>query len=372
MGSDVVFVCILLLFTILYSILGLTLRLALKLPPCASKRRQPHVSVIVAAHNEALHLPTCLESLLKLDYPHDKLEILVVDDDSTDNSAQIISSYAAQSKILTSIELNRNNKIKPGKSGALLVGIEASRGEIIFITDADCHVPHSWIKTTLSLFENQTALVGGFTLIDFHSANLLSRIQKVDWLFLLSVASAASQLRKPVTWVGNNLAFKRSVYDQVGGYRKLEDSYVEDFALINAINRQTEWSCFFYPSPDTRVFTFPAQSIAQLYQQRKRWATGISQARPFGWLLMANGFLAHGLIFLALFWAPPWALGCFFVLTMIDALLIKKASVLLNYKTSIIDLISFKIYYLFYTILLPIVLLFDRRIVWKHESSHHV
>lgn len=357
--------------TAFYLFLGWLLRQALTSVQLDERDWRPRVSVVVAARNEAPHLPRCLDSLMHLDYPQDKLDIVVVDDDSTDDSARIIRFYAEQSTNVKSIELKASDKVKPGKAGALLVGIGACAGEIIFVTDADCYVPPSWITSMLSLFDEHTGLVGGFTLIDGKNSSWLVRLQRLDWLFLLAVASAASRMGKPISWVGNNLAFRREVYEAVGGYLQLEDSYVEDFALINAINRKTVWRCVFYAHPDNRVFTHPAESLAHLYQQRKRWATGISHARPFGWLIMSTGFVAHVVVLTVLFTAPAAALMCLVLMGTIDALLLHRASALLDSPVRKRDILGFKLYYVLYTILLPLLLLLDRRIVWKPETPRH-
>ena len=291
-----------------YIFLGLLLRGNIASVPRTTSNWQPYVSVIIAARNEEKYLANCLASLQNLDYPLKKLEIVVVNDASTDQTADIIARFSNRLKHLKTVMLKQGEKEKPAKAGALLAGIDESQGEILIFTDADCRVPATWIRDLLAGFRDNVGIVGGYTLLFPSCKNLFERLQALDWHYLLSIAGAASQLNKPITWVGNNMAVRRSAYEQVGGYRAIRDSLVEDFALIDAIEKQTEWQCRFYASPYSIVRTHPATSWRRLYEQRKRWSLGIVGARPFGWWIMTSGFLLHFFILLSFVFCPACAL----------------------------------------------------------------
>ncbi len=346
-----------------YVFLALLLRGNIQQPPRSATPWEPVVSVIVAAKNEESYLRDCLTSLAQLDYPSEKLDIIIVDDASTDGSGEIIKNFTTDPRF-SSLRLEHDQKEKSGKAGALLAGFEKSCGEIVFMTDADCQVPPAWIQTMLHGFGERIGIVGGFTLVN-KPKTLFEKVQALDWLYLLSVASAASQLNKPITWVGNNLAVRRQAYDNVGGYRKLDDSFVEDFALINAIEHQTTWQCRFYASPDSAVRTRAAASLRQFYAQRKRWSLGISSARPFGMWVMLSGFLTHLLLFVVAPFSWQTALWTALAKMLVDYLVFHPSRKILQEPCPWPFFLLYELFYIVYTALLPILLLFDRHISWK-------
>ncbi|MBN1558817.1 glycosyltransferase [candidate division KSB1 bacterium] len=361
---------LLLLSVCCYTLLGLLLSRNIQAMPAACDAWAPTVSVIIAARNEEASLRSCLGSLAQLDYPEDKLEIIVVNDASTDKSAQIIDSFQNVCSNMQHIQLAPDEKEKAGKAGALLIGIEKSVGEIIFFTDADCQVSRDWIRDMLNGFGQDVGVVGGFTLLT-RGDTVLARMQALDWHFLLSIASAASHLNKPISWVGNNLAVRRSAYVEMGGYRRLGDSFVEDFALINAIEKQTRWQCRFYASPKSIVRTFPARTIAELYAQRKRWSTGIAGARPFGWWVMTTAFVSHLSLVISLALSPTLAIIMLLVKSSVDILILRRSSKLLDESLRSSHVIAFEIYYILSSLLLPIAMIFDHRVAWKGAECKH-
>ena len=253
---------------IAYAALGYSLALALRKKVFKGETTEPKISIIVAARNEAQHLSKCLQSLLNVEYPLAKTEIIVVDDCSTDRSGEIIEKIARTYSRIKHLRLDPTQKRQPGKAGAILYGIDHSSGEIIFITDADCQVPPTWVRGLLSLFTERVGLVGGFTLLDRKkdATSLFGRVQSLDWLYLLSVAAAAATRGKPLSWIGNNMAFRRQAYETVGGYQALGCSLIEDFALAHAIATQTDWQVRFAAVKDALVQSSPATSWIHLYR----------------------------------------------------------------------------------------------------------
>lgn len=324
---------------------------------------QPSVSVIVAARNEERLLPACLQALADLDYLPPKLEIILVNDASTDATGRLMREVCAKDPRFKLVELAPGEKRKIGKAGALLAGIERSRGEVICITDADCRPSPSWVRGLTSMFTPQTAVAGGFTVLE-PSRGAIQAVQALDWLFLQSAASTSASYNLPISWFGNNLAFRRQAYEQVGGYEGIRDSLVEDFALINAVRRQTAWRFAFYPSPASMVRSVPAATLADLYRQRRRWSTGVSQTPPFGSLLMIAAAAAHLTLLIGLL-TTPWAFAALAAKTALDGLMIGRAAKRLHVCAPMSYLLLFEVYFILYTLVMPLLMLVDRKIVWK-------
>ena len=329
----------------------------------------PSVSVIVACKNEAPHLPATLDSLMQLDYPRDKLQIILINDDSRDNTKKIISSFTEKHDHVKAIHLAPQDKVKPGKAGALQAGIAQSQGEFLFITDADCIVPSQWIKSLLPMFSNDVGITGGFTLLDNYSLSRFGQIQSCDWLYLSSVAMATAKAGKPTSWFGNNIAIRRQTYLDVGGYEALDASLVEDFSLIKAVDQQTSWRIRFTASEESTVSSHPAEPLGHYYNQRKRWARGITQVRMLGLWIMMTAFLIHLFIVLSFIWLNPLIpFAALFVLSAMDFLILRKAAHITGRRDLLRAFPLFEIYYIIYSILLPFFVAVDRKITWKDDN----
>jgi len=330
---------------------------------------RPLVSVIIAGRNEAEQLPACLAALAQLTYSTEKLEILLVDDASQDHSHSLLAAFAERmphSRVLT---LTRAEKALTGKAGAVLPAIEQSKGEIIFITDADCQVPPSWIESHLHFFTPEVGMVGGLTLLEPEptDAGLFQQVQSLDWIYLQTVASASARLGKPLSWMGNNLAFRRLAYDQVGGYRALEHGLIEDFSLLNAISRQSAWRIVLHTEPAAIVKSRPEKNWRRWYWQRKRWALGIRPVRLIGKLLMLVTFLTHMLV---LWYAVSWQPTGWMVLLAIllgDTIILYTGVKKFDQNQWLKGIPGFELYYFFYILVMPALFCLKKKIVWKNE-----
>jgi len=354
----------------LYFVLGILL--CLGIPNSANRlySQEPPVSVILAVRNEEQHLPACLDSLCRLDYPADKLEVILVDDHSSDSSAQIIAGYAQTRPNIHYYSLPQDSSSRRGKVRALEFGIAVSRGEFIFLTDADCRAPRAWIKSLLTQFTGATAMTGGVTLLDTPNerASLFGKIQSCDWLFLLGIAAAAARYSLPLSWFGNNMAFRRSVYNECGGFAKIGHSLVEDLALLNQVKKPRRRNIKFSFSPDSLLYSSPAYGLAEYYNQRKRWARGLNLVPLPGIVLLILAVLAHSVTIAALFTHPALAAAGIMVLTGADFLILSRAAGLLGRRDLLKFIGAFEIYYFLYTLLLPLLLLFDRKTSWKDRQ----
>ena len=105
----------------------------------------PDVSVIVAARNEEENILRCLKSLDRLEYPEDKLQIILVDDRSTDNTQNLVDNFIIDKPKFTKIVTKKEIGRLKGKTNALANALEIASGEIILTTDADCVVTATWV-----------------------------------------------------------------------------------------------------------------------------------------------------------------------------------------------------------------------------------
>ena len=172
---------------------------------------QPTVSIVVPVRNGAATIGELLDSLLKRDYDKNRLEIVVVDGNSTDGTRDVVVKYPVKLLIQEGEGLN----------GGRNTGIKSSRGEIVAFTDADCVVPKDWINKIVENFRDpQVGCVGGSSkgwhndflsqYADdsiFPTQRIFKKRQKLDRITLFFNCPA-----------GSNMAFRREALEKVGGF----------------------------------------------------------------------------------------------------------------------------------------------------------
>jgi cellulose synthase/poly-beta-1,6-N-acetylglucosamine synthase-like glycosyltransferase len=328
----------------------------------------PNVSVVVAARNEEENIERCLRSILQVDYPADKLEVVVADDGSTDRTPEIISKIKQEHNNLKVIRIESQINNLKGKANALAQAIAQTNGEFIFLTDADCEVPRTWIKGMLRHFDEKTGVASGVTIIE--TGKIFYGMQSLDWAFLLSVAAAVGRLFKPVACIGNNMAFRKEAYIECGGYQNLKFSITEDFALFKAITENGKWGYAFPVDLETLVISKPVKTLKELYHQKKRWGTGGLDTGLLGIAVMSGGFIFHLLLILSpLLIEKISSLLISLVLKFfIDGAFLFKTLRKFK-KTSLLKYLPFfELYYIIYVVVLPFVVFFGGKTVWKDRK----
>ena len=134
------------------------------------------ISVIIAARNEEKHLPHLLDSLISQKYSKENYEIIVVDDRSVDNTAEIVREYKSKNNNITLLQVENESKHLLGKKGALDIGIRAAKHNILAFTDADCIPTHNWLEQINSHFTDDTDIVAGYSYV--HYKNLFFKFLK--------------------------------------------------------------------------------------------------------------------------------------------------------------------------------------------------
>jgi cellulose synthase/poly-beta-1,6-N-acetylglucosamine synthase-like glycosyltransferase len=328
----------------------------------------PNVSVVVAARNEEENIERCLRSILQVDYPADKLEVVVADDGSTDRTPEIISKIKQEHNNLKVIRIESQINNLKGKANALAQAIAQTNGEFIFLTDADCEVPRTWIKGMLRHFDEKTGVASGVTIIE--TGKIFYGMQSLDWAFLLSVAAAVGRLFKPVACIGNNMAFRKEAYIECGGYQNLKFSITEDFALFKAITENGKWGYAFPVDLETLVISKPVKTLKELYHQKKRWGTGGLDTGLFGIAVMSGGFVFHLLLILSplLIEKISSLLISLALKFLIDGAFLFKTLRKFK-KTSLLKYLPFfELYYIIYVVVLPFVVFFGGKTVWKDRK----
>ena len=326
----------------------------------------PYVSVIIAARNEEENIKSCVLSVSNQTYPASLYEIIVVDDNSDDATTAICNELSKTIANLTIVHTG-NNRESGGKTNALIVGIEQSKGEIILITDADCLVPGTWISSTVSQYDEHVGIVGGMTLQQ--ATTPFEGMQSLDWAYLLGIASAAATLRNPLSTIGNNLSFRRKAYDDVGGYRSIHFSVTEDYALFQAIIKNGNWDYRYPIDLNLLVISKPCRTFKELARQKHRWGKGGLDMTLSGFAIMGIGFSLHAMILLSIFFGSIVAAAVsLLVKWLADYLLLNTLMQRFSRREDLRFFYFFEVYYHFYVLLLPFIVFFGGKVIWKGRS----
>lgn len=259
----------------------------------------PLCTVLIAARNEENRLPKCLVCLSLQDYPKDRLQIVVVNDRSTDATEKILNDwsqkFAGQLKV---IHITESKAGFSPKKYALSEGLKIATGEFILTTDADCIMSPQWISSIVSEFKPETGLVLGMTsYYPMDKKDLAWGTQALEFLSYGIVAAALIGLKFPVHGNANNIAYRRKVYDASTGIAAHASivSGDDDF-LIQGIHKLGDWKIHYSVKKASQVQTEPPLSWKQFWEQRKRWASKCSFYEPKQTLFLAGIFAYYALI----------------------------------------------------------------------------
>ena len=345
----------------------------------------PRIAVLVAARNEEERLPRCLDALLAQNYPADRIEILVANDHSTDGTAAVIERYRQRTAAalpaggilddegpalpaVRAVEVPDAYDHMRGKALAIHAAVEACDHDLLLVTDADCAPPPDWARSLIAYFDDpETGVVCGHTYVETHG-DRLSELQALDWTYLLTISSAFVENGRPVTAMGNNMAFRRAAYEAVGGYPALPFSVTEDYMLFKSIYEQTDYRLRYPADPALRTYTLPLHSAVDVYQQRRRWARGGMRARAWVYAVYTITHLAHLLPLVALFVVPGPALAALGLRVAADFALLRTSLRRSGRRGLLRTFPLFEAYLFFYVITLPSVLLLFPRINWKDRK----
>lgn len=246
----------------------------------------PSVTIIVPVYNEETTVTTTVFSLLKLDYPKDKLKIIIVNDGSTDGTDRIIKRFKNNRRV--EIIQKRNG----GKYTALNVGIARTESEMVGCLDADSFVPPDTLKKIVPYFENEKTMAVTPAIKIHRPDGFIRQVQSNEYNLGIFMKKCFSQLDSVTVTPGPFSIFRKEVFDTLGPFKEAHNT--EDLEIALRMQKN------FYRIANAHnavVYTVGPDSLRKLYRQRVRWL---------------NGFLANSLEYRSLFFNRKYGhLGVF-------------------------------------------------------------
>lgn len=324
----------------------------------------PSVSIIVAARNEEGNIVHLLSHLRGQDYPDDRVEIVIANDDSSDATGDIVQKISNDDSRVRHVFVDDTPPDWSPKKWALSRGVQESQGEIFFFTDADCTVGSQWIRTVVSCFGNpEVGIVAGPSPLE-KTGTVWDRMLLWESIGQDALAAGGFTRGMPLTASGRNLAIRRSAFDSVNGYGGIHSFFSGDDDLMMHKVAHAGWKIEFCMNPAGEVTSAPPPGFGAFLRQRLRFASkGKTYYRlPFvrGYfkvilplIFLANLAVLSGmaafLVTLKSVWLFPW-----FLKVLGDGILVTKYAWVMGRRFDIIIFILDELWHSLYVVVLGI------------------
>jgi len=242
--------------------------------PYFSSNKAVHtpVSVLIAARNEEQNIGRTIECILQQDFPDGLMELIIIDDHSTDNTAAIVQQYANRGVKL--LQLQVGARMNSYKKYAITKAIEVATGAIIVTTDADCRMGPQWLKTIVQYFEcNDTYLLSA-PVVYSEEKSRFETLQTTEFMYLIGLGAAGIGNGSPTTCNGANLAYRKSVFFEMGGFTGIDNlASGDDELFLHKVATRYAHKIGFCKAREAIVYTDAKPDLPSFISQRKRWAS---------------------------------------------------------------------------------------------------
>lgn len=222
----------------------------------------PSVSFVIPAYNEEDSIAMTIESVLDIDYPEDKMEVIVVDDGSQDDTADIASQYTDDERVKL---IGQGNQ---GKGGALNTGLENATGDFLACVDADSHVKEEAVKNIISGFDDDVGAIASAMKV-YEPETWVQKMQWLEYMVGIFMRNIMGILDAINVTPGPLSVYRKDVIEDLGGFD--EESLVEDQEICFKL-QESQWKV--NHSRKGEVYTVAPSNLRELLDQRKRWYRG--------------------------------------------------------------------------------------------------
>jgi cellulose synthase/poly-beta-1,6-N-acetylglucosamine synthase-like glycosyltransferase len=244
----------------------------LKSPKVKSDGFTTKVTVMIAARNEEERIHYTIEDILAQDYSKDLTEIIIVDDHSTDRTAEIIRSYADQGVKL--MQLNESQTLNSYKKKAIAKAIAISTGDLMVATDADCRMGTKWLSSIVGYYETEHPVMISAPVTYFEERSLFELLQTLEFGYLIGIGAGFLGNKRASTCNGANLAYRKDIFYEVGGFTGIDDlASGDDELLLQKVAERYPSRIAFLKLRETIVYTHAKHTLQEFLQQRRRWAS---------------------------------------------------------------------------------------------------
>ncbi|MFH1120488.1 MAG: glycosyltransferase [Bacteroidota bacterium] len=325
------------------------------------------VSVIICAKNEYHNLVRFLPGVLDQNYP--EFEVVVVNDASDDDTYYLLRELSDKYPHLKLVNITQNLNFFTGKKFPLSIGIKSAKYDLVLLADADCFpAGPDWIQSMQSAFTGSTEIVLGYGPYA-PQPGLLNRAIRFDTLMVAIQYMSLALAGMPYMGVGRNLAYRKSLFFDIGGFVKhYKISSGDDDLFINQVARGSNTRI--QPLAAAHTYSKSKQTFSTWFRQKKRHLTTGRLYRPAHKFVLGMFSLSQlaffGLLIALLVLRADWMLlaGIFAVRLISQMIIIKKSMIRLNEKHFFLLSPLFEIMLMVINLILGISGLFSRKTQW--------
>ena len=271
------FIFIAVLLSLLYAVLILYYRDGwLRLPeyrPDNTLTPITKVSILIPARNEEANIGPLLKDIMAQYYPPELMEVIVIDDYSTDRTADIASSFKGVTCISLS-DFTEGKFLNAYKKKAIEIAIQQSNGELIITTDADCRMCQYWVRSIVRYYETYRHQLIASPVLFTTDNSWFQTFQSIDFTAMQGITGALSATHSGTMCNGANLAYTRKAFNAVNGFNGIDDiASGDDMLLMHKIEQRFPRKTSYLKCKDAIVYTSPMSTLKTFLQQRTRWAS---------------------------------------------------------------------------------------------------
>ena len=236
------------------------------------------ISILIPARNEADNIGNCIESILNQTYPKDLFEIIVLDDFSEDETAELVNNYAKNNWTTIRLIALGNyislDETQSFKKKAIEIGIAQADGELIVTTDADCVVQPNWLMLIASVYEEKQPKFIAAPVNFYQEQNDFERFQSLDFIGMMGITGSGIYTKIMRMCNGANLAYPKAVFEEVSGFQDIDDhASGDDMMLMQKIARIYPNDICYLKNQAATTFTMAKPTLKSFINQRVRWST---------------------------------------------------------------------------------------------------
>lgn len=327
-----------------------------RIPPFVEGNTEPStpVSILVPVRNEAANIGQLLQALLQQDYPAHLRQIIVIDDQSEDNTREIVQSFEGVELLVLHDNITRSHKKR-----AIEAGLRQARHPWVVTTDGDCHMGPHWLRSLMAFQQQSQSCYVAAPVVMHSNGSFLHSFQQMDFAVLQGVTAVSVHTRLHAMSNGANQAYSHEAFDAVNGFENIDHiASGDDMLLLQKINRRFPGRTGWLHAADAIVHTAPAPSWRAFFNQRIRWA---SKARHytegpifFVMMLVYLVNLSFPFLLIASFW-NPWLLLAAFALwlgkTLVEWSFVSPVFRFFGLRFGFLSFFLFQPFHMLYTVL---------------------
>ncbi len=291
-------------------------------------------SIIVATRNEEVNIINLLKSLKSQSVPKHLLEIIIVDDHSSDNTWTLLKKNTSIDENIKAISLPCN---LAGKKSAIQYGISKSKGDLVLLTDADCTHNTYWAQSMINAIEstNKNMIIGPVIFTKKHG--LFNSIIRLEFISLISTTIAFASINRPIMCNGANIIVQRELIHKYYNSKRIESISGDDMYLLMFAKKESPYKIGIHLNDSATVVTAPPNSLNEFFQQRIRWASKNNFLFKDKDVLITTILIAiiNITLLFSLLTKPIYFVGIWVAKSLIDIIILRRPLVHFNQKDTL-------------------------------------